>query len=295
MLKLLAFSLNYGIINILLLRKVVFFVAEKMIIDEFYKKLDSIYAQHDMKAAELYLTDSLAQAKAADDVPAITAVSNELAGLYRAAGKVDEAINLSKDVLQKLKDLGQETTENFAVALQNGANIMLVANELDAALDMYKTAESILVYRGFEKDYRMAALCNNISALYRQMERFSESEEAAVKSVDIITEMPECKIELATSLVNLGEVRSRLGKYDTAEKNLRSAISIFEKESGGKDIHYSAAFAALGALYYYKGDFNESVQNYKRALELIERDFGRTPFYELTERNLKKVEEEMKK
>ena len=270
-------------------------MAGKIVIDEFYKHLDSLFAQHDMKAVEQYLTESLAQAKADDDVPAITAVSNELAGFYRAAGKVDEAITLSQDVLQKLKDLGQETTENFAVALQNGANIMMVSGDLDTAEQMYKTAESILVYRGFDKDYRMAALCNNISALYRQMEKFTESEEAAVKSIDIISNMPQCQIELATSLVNLGEVRSRLGKYDEAEKNLKAALTIFEKESGGKDPHYSAAFAALGALYYYKGDFPEAVNSYKKALELIERDFGRTPFYDLTERNLRKVEEEMNK
>ena len=270
-------------------------MAGKIVINEFYSHLDSLFAQHDMKAVEEYLTQSLAQAKADDDVPAITAVSNELAGFYRAAGKVNEAITLSQDVLKKLKDLGEETTENFAVALQNGANIMMVSGDLDTALQMYKTAETILNYRGFEKDYRMAALCNNISALYRQMGSFEESEKAAVKSIDIITEMPEYKIELVTSLVNLGEVRSRLGKYDTAERNLRSALTIFERESDGKDPHYSAGFAALGALYYYQGNFEKSISHYKRAMELIERDFGRTPFYELTERNLKKVEEEMNK
>ena len=51
-------------------------MAGKIVIDEFYKHLDSLFAQHDMKAVEQYLTESLAQAKADDDVPAITAVSN---------------------------------------------------------------------------------------------------------------------------------------------------------------------------------------------------------------------------
>ena len=129
-----------------------------MNITDFYQKLDQHFAQHDTKALEDFMIRSLTDARTENDPAAIVAVSNELAGFYRAAGNVDEAIKLSQKVLQLLKNMGEETSENFAVALQNGANVMMVAKDYDTALQMFRTAESILVYRGFDTDYRMAAL-----------------------------------------------------------------------------------------------------------------------------------------
>ena len=263
-----------------------------MTITDFYKKLDELFEKHDTAAIEKYMMDSLTAARTSNDPAAIVAVSNELAGFYRASGKVDDAIRLSQNVLQLLKNMGQETTENFAVALQNGANVVMVAGELDTALQMFKTAEQILAYRGMNNDYRMAALCNNISAAYRQKEDFAAAEEAAMKSIAIIAQMPEFKIEMATSLINLGEVQTRLGKYDDAKNSLELSLSIYEIETGGKDTHYAAANAAMGNLYYFWKKPEEAIPYFRKAMDLIERDYGRNQFYEMMERNLKTVMEE---
>ena len=261
-----------------------------MNINDFYQKLDGYFAQHDTGAIEQFMIDSLTTARTENDTAAIVAVSNELAGFYRASGNIDEAIKLSQKVLQLLKNMGEETSENFAVALQNGANIVMVAGEHETALQMFRTAESILAYRGFGSDYRMAALCNNISALYREMENYEEAEKAALRSLEIIVSMPQYKLEMATSLVNLGEVQTRLGKYEDAKATLEAATAIYELETGGRDPHYAAATAALGNLYYYWQKPAEAAPYFRKAMELIERDYGRNAFYEMMERNLKTVE-----
>ena len=112
-----------------------------MNINDFYQKLDGYFAQHDTGAIEKFMIDSLTTARTENDTAAIVAVSNELAGFYRASGNIDEAIKLSQKVLQLLKNMGEETSENFAVALQNGANIVMVAGEHETALQMFRTAE----------------------------------------------------------------------------------------------------------------------------------------------------------
>ena len=264
-----------------------------MNINDFYQKLDGYFAQHDTGAIEKFMIDSLTTARTENDTAAIVAVSNELAGFYRASGNIDEAIKLSQKVLQLLKNMGEETSENFAVALQNGANIVMVAGEHETALQMFRTAESILAYRGFGSDYRMAALCNNISALYREMENYEEAEKAALRSLEIIVSMPQYKLEMATSLVNLGEVQTRLGKYEDAKATLEAATAIYELETGGRDPHYAAATAALGNLYYYWQKPAEAAPYFRKAMELIERDYGRNAFYEMMERNLKTVEDRL--
>lgn len=263
-----------------------------MNVTQFYQKLDQLFAEHDTAAIEKYMVDSLSAARIENDPEAIVAVSNELAGFYRAAGKVDDAIRLSQNVLQVLKNMGQETTENFAVALQNGANIMMVAGEQETALAMFRTAESILAYRGFSGDYRMAALCNNISACHREMENFEEAEKAALRSLEIIVTMPQYRIEMATSLINLGEVQTRLGKYEEAKETLGAALTIYELETDGRDPHYAAANAAMGNLYYYWKKPVEAIPYFEKAMGLIERDYGRNAFYEMMSRNLETVKRE---
>ena len=264
-----------------------------MNIQDFYQKLDQLFAQHDMAAIEKYMTDSLTSARLDNEPDAIVAVGNELAGFYRVSGKVDDAIRLSQNVLQVLKNMGQETTENFAVALQNAANVLVVAGDRDTAMQMYRTAEQILAYRGFSKDYRMAALHNNISALQREMEDFEEAEKSALKSLDIIVNLPQYRAEMATSLVNLGEVQTRLKKFDEAKETLEAAKTIYELESGDRDPHYAAANAALGNLYYYWQKPQEAAPYFRKAMELIERDHGKNAFYEMMARNLKTVEEQI--
>ena len=258
----------------------------------FYTKLDELFAGHDTAAIEKYLEDSLTRARTDDDPAAIVAVSNELAGFYRASGKVDDAIRLSQNVLQVLKNMGQETTENFAVALQNGANVLMVAGDLDTALQMFKTAEQILAYRGMNNDYRMAALCNNLSAAYRQKEEFAAAEEAAMKSIAIIAQMPENKIEMATSLINLGEVQTRLEKFEDARNSLELSLSIYEIETQAKDPRYAAANAAMGNLYYFWKKPAEAAPYFEKAMELIERDYGRNQFYEMMQKNLETARKE---
>ena len=264
-----------------------------MNIADFYQKLDQHYSQHDTKAIEDFMVKSLTDARTENDPAAIVAVSNELAGFYRVSGNLDEAIKLSQKVLQLLKNMGEETSENFAVALQNAANVLMVAKDHDTALQMFRTAESILVYRGFSSDYRMAALCNNISALYREMEKFEEAEKAALRSLEIIVTMPQYRVEMATSLINLGEVQTRLGKYEDAKQTLEASISIYELISGDKDPHYPAAMAAMGNLYYYWKQPQQAAPYFRKAMELIERDHGRNAFYEMMARNLKTVEEQI--
>ena len=142
--------------------------------------------------------------------------------------------------------------------------------------------------------YRMAALCNNISALYREKEEYEEAEKAALRSLEIIMTMPQYKIEMATSLINLGEVQTRLGKYEEAKGTLEASMTIYELETDGRDPHYAAATAAMGNLYYFWKKPEEAAGYFRRAMELIERDYGKNSFYEMMARNLKTVEDQMK-
>lgn len=269
-------------------------MAQKMDLNSFYQGLDKMYETHDYQKTEEYLVENLKAAQEEVNTPLMIAVSNELAGLYRAGGKVEEALVLNNSVIEALKAIGQNQNENYATALMNTANSYNSVKQFDKALELYTEALALMEKLGLDKDYRMAALTNNLSSCYREEGNLEMAEEMARRSIVIISDIPNSRLDLATSLINLGEVQTRLGKYEEAEQSLTTAISIYEKDAGGHDVHYAPAVAALGNMNYNRKNYAAAEENYKKALELSERDFGRSAYYELVERNLKTVEAEMK-
>lgn len=262
---------------------------ERVDLQQFYKGLDIMFEKKDSLETKRYLESWLRMAEEKADLAGRVAVSNELGGLCRATGEFSRAESLYRDVLSMLEQMGLSATEHYATALINAGDVYITAEEPARALDYFLRAEKLLKDCGLGGDYRMAALCNNISAVRRKLEQFSQAEEALDTAFRIIRGLPQCRGELATTYVNLAELQIRQGKLELAKESLLAALKIFEEETGGKDVHYSAACASLGEVFYCEKNYSEAERYYVRALDLIERDFGRTPYYELVARNLQRV------
>lgn len=265
----------------------------KLEIDGFYEKLDAVLRQKDAVRSEAFLLNSLKEAEGYGDIPGITAVCNELGGFYRAVGKLQEAKPIYHKVLTNLKEMGMAETENYAAALINWGNILVAEKNFDKALEVYNESMNILEKVGLSKDYRMAALCNSMSAIYRETGHLENAEYMAKKSLEIVKYFPESRMEMATTLVSLGEVQIKKENYDEARENLLTAMRIFEMDSQGMDPHYAAARAAMGELEYRSENYREAALQYEETLELMERDFGRTPYYEMIQKNLEMVKERL--
>lgn len=262
---------------------------ERIDIQEFYKGLDIMFSKKDSKETMRYLESWLKEAKEKEDLSAVTAVANELGGLCRATGQLERALELSRTVLKNLEQMGLSDTEHYATALINMGDVYINAKEPQKALELFLRARKLLEKRGLTGDYRMAALCNNISAIYRETGQFAEAEADLEIAFRIIKGLPQCRGELATTYVNLGELQVRQNKLRLARESFEQAIAIFEQETGGQDVHYSAACAGLGEVFFLTGDAKKAETWYKKAMELIERDFGRTPYYKKMAENLQKV------
>lgn len=253
-------------------------INENLNIEEFYRGLDRLFSEKNKEAVKDYLEEWYAKSERSENVQARIAVSNELGGLCRVTGQIDRAKELYGTVLDLLEKSGLSSTEHYAAALINTGDVYIFSKEREEARECFLKARSLLEELGFTGDYRMAALCNNISMVYRETGDYDEAEEALDTAFRIISSLPDCRKELATTHVNLGEVQLRQGKLSDAAVNFREACDIFN-EDGGIDVHYAYACAGLGQLYRLEGDHEESVKYYEKALSLIERDFGKTPFY----------------
>lgn len=256
---------------------------------DFYDGLDIIFQKKNSTETMRFMESWLREAEIRNDSQGIVAVCNELGGLCRAMGQTTRAKELYKRVLSILKSLNMENTENYATALLNAGDVYLNSGELQEALECFIRSRDMLTNLGLTGDYRMAAVCNNISMVYRETRQFTEAEKALDIAFNIIKRLPQCRGELATTYVNLGELQVRQNKLETAMKSFKSAEDIFIKDTDGNDVHYSAACAGLGQVYHLMGNLIESRKYYEKALELIERDFGRVPYYDLVASSLEGV------
>lgn len=257
-------------------------------LSQFYQGLDTLFQKKDSGETMRYLERWLQEAENKQDSSGIVAVSNELGGLCRAMGQIDRAKNLYRTVLTNLEHMGLTHSEHYATALINTGDVYVNSRELKEALQYFLRARDLLVECGLAGDYRMAALNNNISMVYRDTGEFDKAEQALDIAFRIIKGIPECRGELATTYINLGELQVRQNKLEMARESFEEACRMFENDGGG-DVHYSSACAGLGQIYYLKGRTQEAVNWYEKALALMERDFGRTEYYRVLEANVAKL------
>lgn len=261
-----------------------------MIVEQFYQTLDGLFKNNRTSEIETFMRQSLLQAQEEGDYNGMIAVENELGGLCRAKGELQEAKKLYRDVLHQLSMLGQSETVNYATALINAGDVYIIDKDFQQALSYFEEAERLLKKADLQEDYRMAALYNNISAIYREQGRLPEAERVLARAVAIIAEQDNAQSELATTYVNIGQLQIKQGKFQQAKESLQKANTIFESVFLGKDIHYAMANAALGEVYFMEGRYDLSEKSYEKALILIERDFGRNDSYRLVRENLERVQ-----
>ena len=260
----------------------------------FYERLDRLYEGKEMDRVEPYMLETLARAGKFRDLEGVAAVCNELGGLYRAMGRIDEALWAYEKVIDGLGLMGMEGTDNYAAALINLGNVHIAQKSYEQAYDIDRQALEILERLG-NRGYQTAALYNNMSAALRELGQTKEAQHMARQAIQIMEKMPECAAELATSYTNLGQAQAKEYAYADARKNLTYALQLYENCNGDRDIHYAAAVYALANVEDAQGHYEKAEGGYDRAAKLIERDFGRTCNYGQVMEDLQRVREKVRK
>lgn len=265
----------------------------RMDLNQFFSVLDALFQKNDKRAVQTYLENGLNRARAVGDDEGAIAIANELGGYYRVIGALEEAKSLYQEALFKLTNMGLKDSEHYATTLINAGDVYIYDDSYEEALKYFLEAKAILERRHMDGDYRMTALCNNISMAYRAMGLYESAEKALENALKIIGGVEACRSELATTYINLGALQVKQGKLTLAEESFLSACRIYE-DDGGRDVHFSTAYAGLGEVYYLKGAYHQAKMYYRKALALIERDFGKTALYERVLRNIDQIEERVK-
>ena len=205
---------------------------------------------------------------------------NEQIGYYRSISNYEEALKISKEMLELVKELGLQGSEVHGTTLLNAATAYRAAGMCEKAIAMYRAAEQIFKNLGIQ-DERLAGLYNNMSMAFQQKEDYGTAESCLLQALAIVRNLPEHKAEEATTYANLASVCYEKEEFAQGIEYVQRAIERFE-ECEEKDAHYCGALALLAQGHYEQGELEKAISAYTEALREILAHFGKNESYAMT-------------
>lgn len=242
--------------------------------EAFYRGLDLQFKTGNAATIEKYLYEQLELAKESGDRAGGIAVNNELGGILRAQGKIDEALRIYQEILSTMIDVGLQDTVHYATALLNTGDVYLANGQYEAAERYFDEAAGLYTRLGLSQAYPMAAVYNNRSVVARERGDYKTACGLLNQALVIIQNIPEAAAEVATTLVNMGQLELMRGELDSAKNYLEDALKRYNALPGERDVHQGQAYQALAQVYYHMGDYPAALAECDRAQSAIARDFG---------------------
>lgn len=205
---------------------------------------------------------------------------NEQIGYYRSISNYEEALKISKEMLELVKELGLQESEAHGTTLLNAATAYRAAGMCEKAIAMYRAAEQIFKNLGIQ-DERLAGLYNNMSMVFQQKEDYGTAESCLLQALAIVRNLPDHKVEEATTYANLASVCYEKEEFAQGIEYVQRAIERFE-ECEEKDAHYCGALALLAQGHYEQGELEKAISAYTEALREILAHFGKNESYAMT-------------
>lgn len=205
---------------------------------------------------------------------------NEQIGYYRSISNYEEALKISKEMLELVKELGLQESEAPGTTLLNAATAYRAAGMCEKAIAMYRAAEQIFKNLGIQ-DERLAGLYNNMSMAFQQKEDYGTAESCLLQALAIVRNLPDHKVEEATTYANLASVCYEKEEFAQGIEYVQRAIERFE-ECEEKDAHYCGALALLAQGHYEQGELEKAISAYTEALREILAHFGKNESYAMT-------------
>ena len=200
----------------------------------------------------------------ADDPETINTLS-ALAELAWRDSRYDQAVDLSRDLLERHRRVYGDPSAQVAGTLEDLGRILTDAGRFEEAERVLDEALAMTVGLDGEQSLQAAACYDNKGALL-QLSRgdYAAAEGMTRKALDIRRAVSEADtMDTASALNNLGVLILLQGRNDEALPVLQEAVDLTRRVGGDLHPEYAKALENLGNVYYRQREFD-------RTLELLE-------------------------
>lgn len=225
-------------------------------LDRILGKLDQYLHRNDYSGAERHLAYWLEETLAAGDPSTELTVRNELMGLYRKLGKMEQAMEMANAALKRIEQRGISRQVGAATTYLNVATVYKAFGKAGDALPLYELAGEIYEQELSSEDNRIAGLCNNMALALADLGQYDRAEELYQKALKVLSAAEGNEPEMAITHLNLATLaEAKLDLEDGwphIEGNLsiaRELLEAYPKEDG----NYAFVCEKCASVYGYYG------------------------------------------
>lgn len=121
----------------------------------------------------------------------------------------------------------------------------------------------------------MASIYENLGSLYQEINNNEKALEYLSKAYMInLKYYSENHPIIAVSRLHLSEVLASTGDFQQAIENASHAYSNFSSKFGSSCVYLADAYKTFGLIYFKKGEYTTSIENYLKGLEILELFYG---------------------
>lgn len=241
---------------------------------DYIKEIDAAWAvvpHNELEACLLELAERVKRDHGSE-TPVYGSMVNELGAFYKGEGRFEEA----ERCFIRASELiwGKSGAETYATVLNNLAGTHRLMGKLREAENEFR--ECISLYRSSigTRHVLYAAALNNLSLVCMEQNDLQDAAKYQSEAAEVLAGLPQCRDELAVSLINLGMLYQRLDRMEEAEASITEAIRMLREELGTDTPHYHAALNALGIIRYEQGRFAEAESDFLAAAAAAEAMYG---------------------
>lgn len=238
-------------------------------------KLDGYFNKNDYDGALSHLLYWLSEAEAEGDLDGVFTVKNELMGLYRKIGKMDEAIKHTKDVLELLKTMDNETSVSAGTAYLNAGTAYKAYGSPEKSIEYFEKAKDIYEKNLDKDDSRLAGLYNNMALTLSDLSEFDKAYDYFNRAIAIMKDHKNGLLDCAISYLNMANTKEAQLGLENAEKEinalLKKASDALDNESNEKNGYYAFVCEKCAPTFGYYGYFLYENDLKERAKKIYER------------------------
>lgn len=224
-------------------------------------KIARLYS--DSAVSKKYLKESIALSKK-------LGYKNGEANAYVIEGKIlhhnyqhDEAILLFKKAIYLFKQ--EKLSDNLGNTYYKIANVYNDKNNYSDALKNY--LEAISVFEKTKNSYYLATVYGEISTIYRGLDDFEKSKNYLDLSTNILLKLKDTET-LTYNYLNYAQLYERTNDTENLELYATKAFESATKNEDKNSI--AVATYALGVVAKKKGQYENALSNFKKALSVFE-------------------------
>ena len=242
------------------------------------EKLDDCLSRKDEPGAERLLTYWIAEAQAANDEGGLFTLHNERMGLYRKAGRMEEAKAEADTTLRIGRKWNLLDRIEGGTALLNAATVYKACGLPEESAALFEQAKAVYLNLLEPGDLRMAGLYNNYGLTLCDLRRFAEARACYRSALDILKGREDGRSESAVTLLNIASLSEE--QYgldsDSAQAEIQSCLEqaylLLEADAGLRDGDYAFVCEKCAPAFGRYGYFVWEDALNERARMIYERD-----------------------